>query len=225
MSNESSNAPAGWYPDDLGTQRYWDGQQWTLASQSPGHPAQLTPQQWYRKWWVIAIGAVIALFVIIAIFADPPEDDTNDEPVVEEVEPTVEPEPEPEPTIEPEPEPEPERNAGPNLGNDPYLNGLVDECARGDADACDSLFWESPIGSDYETWALEQQLDVEFDDDIATLALWITWEAMPQDERDALCESVDFFGVEWAADLAAEGAEGSFSIEAIVGFLQDACSA
>ncbi len=31
MSNlpPSTQQPAGWYPDQQGTMRYWDGQQWT----------------------------------------------------------------------------------------------------------------------------------------------------------------------------------------------------
>ncbi|MEE6281773.1 hypothetical protein [Georgenia sp. MJ170] len=36
------------------------------------------------------------------------------------------------------------------LGDDPSLDLLWDECAGGDAAACDDLYWESPLGSDYE---------------------------------------------------------------------------
>lgn len=69
-----------------------------------------------------------------------------------ESEPELEPEQESEP--EPEPEPEPESSA-PNLGNDPYFNELADDCAGGNADACETLFWESPLDSEYEAWALD----------------------------------------------------------------------
>jgi hypothetical protein len=35
-------------------------------------------------------------------------------------------------------------------GTDPYLDGLMDACALGDWAACDALFMESPVGSEYE---------------------------------------------------------------------------
>jgi hypothetical protein len=37
-------------------------------------------------------------------------------------------------------------------GDDPYFDGLWDACAAGDGAACDTLFLESPIGSEYETF-------------------------------------------------------------------------
>ena len=43
-----------------------------------------------------------------------------------------------------------------NYGDDAYLDSLYDSCARGNADACDTLFWESPLDSEYETFALLQ---------------------------------------------------------------------
>jgi hypothetical protein len=55
--------------------------------------------------------------------------------------------PEPTDTIENEP---PEEPWGP--GDDPYLDGLWDGCAAGDAAACDELYFESPIGSEYEAF-------------------------------------------------------------------------
>jgi hypothetical protein len=35
-------------------------------------------------------------------------------------------------------------------GDDPYLDGLWDDCAMGDMTACDALYQESPAGSEYE---------------------------------------------------------------------------
>lgn len=35
-------------------------------------------------------------------------------------------------------------------GDDPELDGLWDACAGGDLEACDSLYWQAPIGSEYE---------------------------------------------------------------------------
>jgi len=37
-------------------------------------------------------------------------------------------------------------------GDDPYLDGLWDDCAAGDMTACDALYQESPVGSEYETF-------------------------------------------------------------------------
>ena len=39
-------------------------------------------------------------------------------------------------------------------GDDPRLDSLYDSCAAGDMVACDDLYWESPIDSDYEAFAL-----------------------------------------------------------------------
>ena len=39
-------------------------------------------------------------------------------------------------------------------GDDPRLDALYDSCAAGDMVACDDLYWESPIDSDYEAFAL-----------------------------------------------------------------------
>ncbi len=37
-------------------------------------------------------------------------------------------------------------------GSDPVLDGLYDDCAAGDMDACDTLFADSPFDSEYETF-------------------------------------------------------------------------
>jgi hypothetical protein len=37
-------------------------------------------------------------------------------------------------------------------GDDPYLDGLWDDCTAGDWDSCDLLYSDSPIGSEYETY-------------------------------------------------------------------------
>jgi hypothetical protein len=39
-----------------------------------------------------------------------------------------------------------------DLGNDPAMDRLAEECHGGDMQSCDDLFRESPIGSDYETY-------------------------------------------------------------------------
>jgi hypothetical protein len=39
----SEQIPAGWYPDDQGTTRYWDGTTWTEHSHDPGARAAVSP--------------------------------------------------------------------------------------------------------------------------------------------------------------------------------------
>ncbi|WP_062135877.1 DUF4190 domain-containing protein [Demequina aestuarii] len=40
-------------------------------------------------------------------------------------------------------------------GDDPFLDGLWDECEAGDMAACDDLYYESPVGSGYEDFGWE----------------------------------------------------------------------
>ena len=40
--------------------------------------------------------------------------------------------------------------SGSSYGDDPVLDALYDACADGDMTACDDLFWDSPIDSEYE---------------------------------------------------------------------------
>lgn len=44
-------------------------------------------------------------------------------------------------------------SAGGSYGDDPTLDALYDACAAGDMVACDDLYWDSPLGSDYEAFA------------------------------------------------------------------------
>lgn len=80
-----STPPAGWHPDPENSQRlrYWDGQQWTSATQPM--PAAQTPtletpeQKKDRKRQLVAIGIIIAAVASIAIFKsiDFSKDDTE----------------------------------------------------------------------------------------------------------------------------------------------------
>lgn len=80
-----STPPAGWHPDpeDNKQLRYWDGQQWTSATQPM--PAAQTPtletpeQKKDRKRQLVAIGIIIAAVASIAIFKsiDFSSDDTE----------------------------------------------------------------------------------------------------------------------------------------------------
>ena len=43
-------------------------------------------------------------------------------------------------------------SSGGNYGDDPVLDDLYNQCADGDNQACDDLFWKSPSGSEYEAF-------------------------------------------------------------------------
>ncbi len=73
-------------------------------------------------------------------------------------------------------------------GDDPTLDALWDDCAGGDMTACDALYTESPMGSEYEafgdtcgnrtpggTWCVDETIDggsCSYGDDPALDALW-----------------------------------------------------
>ncbi|GAB3780922.1 DUF2510 domain-containing protein [Nocardioides pacificus] len=112
--------PPGWYPDNQGTIRWWDGATFTERTQSspPGYggsPATPPPNSggnkpWYKRWWVWAIAAVV---IIAAVAGGGSGGDEGDADPVASDENTAKTEstpndPKGKPTPEPEPEPEPE---------------------------------------------------------------------------------------------------------------------
>lgn len=46
-------------------------------------------------------------------------------------------------------------DVGGTYGSDPVLDALHDDCVDGDAEACEELYLESPVGSEYESVAIE----------------------------------------------------------------------
>lgn len=76
-----STSPAGWFPQEDGRQRYWDGQQWTehfapgvdgqqvqQASLATGHTS--TTRRWYAKKRFIIPAVVVALGIFGAALPD-----------------------------------------------------------------------------------------------------------------------------------------------------------
>ncbi len=59
-----STPKAGWYPDPTQpqTQRYWDGDTWS------DHRAPLPPKQGGVSVWTIAVGILIAVLVVGAVY-------------------------------------------------------------------------------------------------------------------------------------------------------------
>ena len=66
MTEES--APAGWYPQSDGTQRYWDGTQWTDHVSRSGEETPPRPPAKKGRGCLIAVLVVAALSVLLISF-------------------------------------------------------------------------------------------------------------------------------------------------------------
>lgn len=106
MTDNNTNYPAGWYPDQnaLGTERYYDGTTWTtqtrpLTAAAPAAAATSGKRPWYkRKGIVIPVGIVAGIILISGIssaISGPSDTVAEDKPVVkvEEKKPAAEEEP------------------------------------------------------------------------------------------------------------------------------------
>jgi hypothetical protein len=129
------------------------------------------------------------------------------------------------------PPPAPEPATPDTYGDDPRLDRLWDRCSDDDLDACDTLYWDSPLGSDYERYAMERQdeLDVGMtDQDIADafgaeFFLDIVWGDMGTQERAELCVAYGVLGPQLSAQLVSDGMDGLFGPEDIRPWLQAKC--
>jgi hypothetical protein len=93
----ASQPPAGWYPDPQNAQqqRYWDGSTWTghtaasAAAVAPtgsaplggaplpigaptwqagaGGMAGAAPKAWYKRTWVLVVGAIVVILVVLGV--------------------------------------------------------------------------------------------------------------------------------------------------------------
>ncbi len=169
----------------------------------------------------VGIGIVV-LLVIGMVFGE------SDEPTV-----TAPPAP---PVVEepaPAPEPEPEDKEPFAYGDDEELDGLWDACEAGDEEACDDLYWLSPIGSEYETYALDRVNELagveapsaqDLTDMLgAEFFLEQVWAGMNLDERAEICLGVGLFGAEGAATIIVAEAP-SFDVREVAEWLAKTCA-
>lgn len=120
------------------------------------------------------------------------------------------PPPAPAPAPAPAPEPEPEKEPG-AYGDDETLDKLWDACEEGSLEACEELFWDSPIDSEYEQYALRRVNELEgvapatgtdiIDELGAGFILDIVWAGMSNAEKDDLCLGLEVFGPEASAQI------------------------
>jgi hypothetical protein len=215
-----------WYPPSSAGRGPVDAsdQGWWIASDGKWHPREasgelLAPpapaydlpfdtgptrsrRPWYARWWSIGLAVFFGLGLLGSAVGGGEDDDG------EEVEAASEPLQAPEESEKPEavtattervePEPAPERAAEGSYGSDPQLDRLQDQCGDGDTDACDQLFWDSPLGSEYEDYAQahgggsdNSGSDLPASDEISDLALQIAWEGMSLSEQLDVCTAFE----------------------------------
>ena len=137
------------------------------------------------------------------------------------------PAPAPEPTPAPEPEAEPALPM--DFGDDAALDRLWTACAAGDEDACYDLWWDSPVGSEYQRFADEQIEQIEErtgedpDDAFAQLLLEMVWGDMTRAERQELCSGYFLLGGLEAGQLVAESSGGTVTAQQAADFFSEVC--
>jgi hypothetical protein len=104
-------------------------------------------------------------------------------------------------------------------GSDARLDMLYDRCGKGDLVACDDLFWEGPLGSEYEAFAVEHGAGLA-DGDV----LEYVWSTMDAREQEELCWETEKLGLDAAYEAFAEGfGPGAPPEEEFAGFVDGHC--
>jgi hypothetical protein len=147
--------------------------------------------------------------------------------VAEEVAAPAAPAPAPAPAPKPDPIKEPYA-----YGDDAELDALWDGCADGVDDDCEDLYWLSPVGSDYEAYALERVNeaaglfplnDQDITDAFGTAFFMdIVWSDMSAAEKAELCLGVEIFGADGAATIIVAEAT-TFDVKEVAEWLSKTC--
>jgi len=178
-------------------------------------------------WKKVAI-VVGGLVILGGVFGDSDQDEPT--PAATAPAPAPEPAPQPERPATPDVPGTPEPGDEPwDLGDDADLDRLWMLCAADDYDACDELYWTSPLFSEYEAFALERldELDarepVTRDGEVPTdLVMDLVWAEMNASERAEICLGVGLFGADGAAELIVENAPG-FPVDEVADWLARTC--
>jgi hypothetical protein len=170
--------------------------------------------------------AIVAL-MFIGLFAD---DDKPSE--VAQVTTSAPATPAPAPPA-PTPPAAPERPTvdGPDkYGDDPVLDALWDRCEKADYEACEDLYWDSPLHSEYEAFALsslnmmdealtEEQLSELIG---ADFLMDLVWDQTDQQGRDELCLGYKLLG-RGAGAIVAESSGGTVTADEAYDWLRRKC--
>jgi hypothetical protein len=132
----------------------------------------------------------------------------------------------------PEPvRPEPEPDIPTKYGDDRYFDRLWDKCADDDLTACEDLFWESPVGSEYEAYGLDRIGELEnalTDRDIVDAVgvdfiLDLAWNELTRREQNDLCDGARTFGFDVAGNILSNGSDGLFTGREAADWLRGKC--
>lgn len=133
------------------------------------------------------------------------------------------------PPTEPAPQPASEPYA---YGDDPTLDALYDRCSRDDIDACDELYWTSPLGSRYEKYGLDRTIELEKpdvpvnapDDIDPAVLLDIAWElSLTESDRRDICDGIDALGYDVGGRILAESSGWAVSAADASAWLRTKC--
>ena len=144
------------------------------------------------------------------------------------------PAPTPEPPAPPV-APEPPAKARPSepfqYGDDPTFDALWEDCQDADYEACEELYWDSPLDSQYESDALsmmnimdEGMTPEELNDLISgDLLLDIVWAGMSSREQSELCDGYALSGSEASGAIIADSSGGTITGREASDWLRRTC--
>lgn len=209
MAQDGQNAPPGWYPTPDGTQRYWDGAQWTeavapaggqvgedpLPGPAPvGEPAETRP--WFKKKrFILPIAAVLLIGVLSQLGGDDESTTAAETPTTAATEETtaaeVEETSEPDVTTEPEEEPEEVEEVEEPVDDGPDLTPGQDNALR----AAQNYLETMPFSRQGLIDQLSSEFGNGFDVEDATFAvdnLTVDWQEQAVRQAESYLETMPF---------------------------------
>lgn len=129
---------------------------------------------------------------------------------------------------------EPERPVvdGPDkYGDDPELDALWDLCDDADYEACEDLYWTSPLGSQYESDALsmlniiDEGLDARGLVDLigADVIMDMVWNQRDEQGQAEICDGYRLLGGIGAGTILSESSSGTVTADEAADWLRRRC--